>query len=317
MKEAFARLFLQEQIFLDEICDSIASEKNLKDVQVNVVALEDQESELTSVMFQKTIGQKERSKDDPSGRILLYLEPLHKDKSILIDVCGGEAYDRQKFSSMAVGISHALRLFRGGKYEMSAYECYGNRKTMRRLPIVDYAIMHTVEKWLKEDEHYQFFREITSPYVKGYFEKIDLLGMGAEMIAAIKEEICTCAKEQGDRGTFAIEICPHDKQMRRAFGDIEEDSDNISSEMKITKYFKMNNPREITLGTGELNEIYLHFADDDPLNVKVKIWTPREIKVKEYERRILVTVIKYVETWSEITLAQGYELEISEQTTKF
>ena len=317
MENSTQGFFPQERAFLNLLCERISQEKDLDSVNVDVFLIEGANEENKKIMFHKEIGTGYAPLDCES-HMLLYLEMVHKDVVVLVDVYEWtELFEASKSAFLATGVARAIEKFRGGKYEYSLFKQIGGEKRIR-MPVTTYMAMQSVDEWLEKDEDYQFFRKLSQPYVGGYYEKADLLGMGAAMMDEIKESICAYAEEQEDQGLVCIEIEPFEQQMRRAFGDTERD-DDMSTSIRVAKFSQMNCSKKIPEeGICIGDEISLTFIQEDKegvnneapiLNVSVLLYTKDGIEVKEYGRRAVNSVFKYVATWCELTAASGYKFE--------
>lgn len=326
MKEVIQGFLPEELVFLNLVCERISQEQGIEDVALDVFMIEGDDRENKTQMYHKVIGNESQIQSD-GGHVLFYLGMLHKDRTIIVDVYGesNKSFPYQKWSFLATGVAKAISRFRGKRYECALYKhCVGHKLTS--MPVMTYVAMQMVDCWIRENEDYQFFRNLSSHYIKDYFEKIDLLGMGASMITAIKKAVLAYAESKGSEGMLSIEIEPFEKQMRRAFGDVARD-DDVSTEMKITKCYKMNGMTQVSPGAGQGDEIRLQLTYDyedegevctAPLmNVSVLTWTFNGIKTDEYRMKVLSAVIMYVQMWCEITGARGYKIETKEQDYRF
>lgn len=328
MKEEIVDLFYQERRFLDGAYKNITQELDLKDALVSVFA----EGEESIKQLYQNAGLEGAEIVNPeiyekmgASHFQSYLDLVVEDKTLRVDVWTFEKDNRQDYEILLAGITRALMLFRGGIFDVKSFFLDKNGEK-EELSISDYEMTNLVERWLEDDEDFQFFRKSSRPYVKGYFKKPDLLGMGASMIAGIRDAVNEYAFEQNREGSFMLEIQPYEKQMRRAFGDIVDGDDSISTTTKIIKNFKMNSEKHIILGTGERYDVtlkikYSHLKDkevkEDPLIIiSAMIWAP-QIEAAGYRRSIVMSLVQYIELWSEIASPLGYECEFSEQTHKF
>ncbi|MBQ6127761.1 hypothetical protein IJI69_03675 [Candidatus Saccharibacteria bacterium] len=325
MKEVIQGFLPEELVFLNLVCERISQEQGIEDVALDVFMIEGDDEEHKKQMYHNVIGFESQNQDD-GWHVLFYLDMLREDKSIVVDVYGrSKRFFYHEWAFLVTGVARAIAKFRDKRYECSIFKHYNGRK-WTRMPITSYMAMRTVDQWMEENEDYQFFKRLFSPYVKDYFEEIDLLGMGASMIMVIKKAVLTYAESKGDEGMLSIEIEPFEKQMRRAFGDVARD-DDVSTEMKITKCYKMNGMTQVPPGAGQGDEIRLQLTYDyedegevctAPLmNVSVLTWTFGGIKTHEYRMKVLAAVVMYVQLWCEITGACGYTIETTERDYRF
>ena len=361
MKESIVGLFPQECVFLDKVCDNITHDMKLtkafltvfavggengsdgkrnrkllyyRVISDNIEAIDVDESlriaELFAVTFaarkvaDKKTGDEISFYSKKNPHVLSCLDLAGHDEALCVDVSMYGSNSKQGFMSLVMGVTEALALFRCSICSSTFYRIGEDVK--KEPPVTTHAVINAVATWLNNDEDFQLFREVSAPYIRGYFEKPDLLGMGADMIKLVKKSLNECAAKQNQKGSFMIEICPYEKQIRRAFGDIVDEDDSISTTTKIIKNFKMNNSgKHIVFGKGERYEITLKFCyypkkdkagKEHLADFSFMIWS-EQINELEYRISITKAIVLYVELWNEITSLFDYDFEIIEQKFKF
>ena len=355
------RLFRCESMFLDKVCENMIHDFNLDKAVVGVFALSKSEKEglkceklyhnvisedkekvdlgeylEIAEMFVRTLYEekinKEKLKENiaeinfyarRAPHILAYLDKNdNSGNSLCVDVCTYGSNNKQGFVNLATGITETLGLFRGGSYVSSIFSIGDG---IEKEPLITTSmVIDAVGTWLKNDADFQFFREISRSFVKGYFEDIDLLGLGAKLIAELKKSLGDAAKEQGIQGSFMVEVRPVERTLRRAFGDMQDDEDAVSSTMILTKNFKLNGEKHIVLGTGERYDIDLKYAavSDDAeekrslIDFYLKIWAPK-LDVSKFRIAVVMSITHYIVVWSEMMQSDGFECNIKEEKMTF
>ena len=292
-------LFPQECLFLEKVRRNIIRDFGIEDTTIRFFGKNIEGR--PKVIYAMKMPEKSQN-DLPDSHITIMIERMGGGALIYADIFVPREEDVQKYVSLGKGLATAIALFRGqnDSFTVSALsqDVEAEDNSLETQIIVD-----AVSKWMDDDKEYQFWKKMSRPYLKWFFEEPDVRGMGRNMMIDIREAVRDIAKERGDSGDFQIAISVHEKLMNDAFGGLDEK--NIRT--NIAQKFWMNPEKQIILDSGMKGELGFDFAYEraeeqtEPLiNIKVSIETIGGYDLgvyRIYQKGILLAIMPYIEIW--------------------
>ena len=354
MKNVAVGLFPQERVFLNKACENLTHDFKLKNVLISIFAIDNTGGNLRSEkLFCKAItdnpdgvDMEEYLKiaesiattlcmDNPGGRIeakvasdiafaiktsshvVSILDVMGTKKAIVVDICMYGRVSKLGFMNLGTGLTEIMGRMRGGVYVSTAFSLGDG--VMQELPITTEMVMKAVDQWLANDEDYQFWDEISRPYLRGYFHEPDLTGMGRNMMRGINKALQEIVRAKDEIGSLLIEIDLFEGTMKEAFGF---EAESVWSQVKTI--IPLGSKEDVLLTMGERTKFQFNFRcidNDDQmeplLDVCVKTETMRQIDAGVYKAAIMKEIMKCVEVWREINGRTGYDCKFSEERTEF
>lgn len=250
-------------------------------------------------------------------RILCFLETVQGNNALCIDVCMYGKNNKKGFMNLATAVSEALPRFRGGAYVSTMFSL--GEGVRREPPITTNIVVGGVDRWIEDDEEFQFWRKISGPYIRGYFEKPNFGNMGKDIIVTSFNTIEKCAKEQGDKGNFKIVIVPYNEMMTEAFCDISQ-----SNWMETEIAGRLNSEEQMHFGFGERVKLSFELTDirnNDEighlLDLSITLENDTNICSDIYRLEIGKVLVKFMEVWREVKGLNGYGCKVSEERSNF
>lgn len=340
-------LFPSEKVFLDKVCENMTHDFKLKNVLVSIFKMEEKDGEMLycediyhkiladnpeavdmeayleiAKLFVVTLGGNSSNSAAKMpdlnyyiGRdlhILTYLDCEGEGRMFGIDVCAFKQKNKQDLFNLTTGIISTLVLLRGGSYKSSSFSV-SKDGAKAEMPVTTGWVIKAVDQWMKDDEDYQSWKEISEPYIDGYFEEPDLRNMGIDMISSIKDAVVKCVTESNRAGLLNIGVVLYGDVLRGIFGSFGKDSVLTKANLE----FEIG-PKKLAINNGRRKyEIRYAFVDDsDPKNQKplvdfdIVIGVSNEIELEKCEVAIRKGISDYLQIWQAVTLIKSYIIKV-------
>lgn len=312
-------LYPQEYAFLEKVRENIVRGLEIEDAVVRILGKEeDKEPKVIYAMkmpeaFPDTLSE---------TRIDAVLERMDGGAVIKVEVFVPEHGDAQKYASLAKGLITALASFRGTDniftVSILAYGVKAKEDTMET-----HSISNAISGWACNDEDYKFWRTISVPYTKWFFEQPDISRMGKNMMTDIKNAVRTVAKEYKNYGRFEVTVDVYEDLMKRAFSEVTEKE----GKKNIRERYWLNPDNKMALRSGIKGELRFNFAyetksgENKPLiNVVVSIEAIESCNFdtyKTYQRKLLWVIMPYMVLWQTFSNLASYDCETTIQEANY
>lgn len=351
MEGVIVKLFQAECDFLDKVCKNMMHDFHLKNALIGIFAITVQKGQLVCEnIYQRNLTENPEGVDmeeyleyvrmlsgvlvEPEKvklrlaefRGMIEAHCMHATHAlcalrpetgvqgiICIDVC---VYEKNKagVSDFAVAFAEALCRFRRRPYDIYGLKVGKVASFMK--PAVGLVTM-AVQRWLSDDENFQFWLKTYEPYDRGYFEEPDLSGMGKAMLCEMQDGIRNAATEVKRNGTLKLQVYLYEEQMKKAFN---MDKDSFWGE--ITMCFALGEKQKTPIvGSTEFAvKCMLHLTNEQDeqfcaMEVLAKVSTdgvPSELERTGYMVELTKVLAKYAEVWRIVAKPKNYKLIVGQ-----